>query len=266
MVNCGDYHNHKKNARGWYTRGMATREKHHALVFSRRHLKEADSLITFLTREAGLIRVEARGVRRIPSRRGGHLEPLTHVLLVVSQSHEYWYLAGTETLDHFPDLHHDPAAQAAIQRLAQLIRHLIHEREPHPELFDAMKHACALLPTLTPSKRHILEVSLSLYILERAGVQPALRECLDCGTKQPHDAIVLDSSAGGWRCLSCHPSLHGAQNSLPPRLLKVLRWLATSPQRALLLSLTDHESEQLVSTMRLYLATIVGIHTTTYAT
>lgn len=57
--------------------------KAHGIVLKRRNVGEADRIITLFTREYGKIRIIAKGVRRITSRRAPHLEVfrLAHVTL-----------------------------------------------------------------------------------------------------------------------------------------------------------------------------------------
>ncbi|MDR0416005.1 MAG: DNA repair protein RecO, partial [Propionibacteriaceae bacterium] len=50
-----------------------------AVVLRTRKLGEADRIITLLTREHGLVRAVAKGVRRTSSRFGARLEPFSRV-------------------------------------------------------------------------------------------------------------------------------------------------------------------------------------------
>lgn len=228
------------------------RQKVHALVVSRRDAGEADRRVLLFTRPYGLLRVIAKGVRRIPSRRGGHLEPLTHVVATLSGQAGHYYVGMIESYDEYPSLHQDPQALEIVQRLLHVVVGLFGESDPQPELFDALHQACVALPTLAVAKQYTLEVAISLYALGAAGLLPQFDRCQVCGTSKPQEAVVLRPHEGGWRCLLCHDSFHGTQQSLSPRLLAVLRWLAQYPQRALRLAIDDTEAHQLVSAMRSY--------------
>ena len=54
-----------------------------AIVLRTHKLAEADRIITLLTREHGIVRAVAKGVRRTSSRFGSRLEPFTHVNLML---------------------------------------------------------------------------------------------------------------------------------------------------------------------------------------
>ncbi len=234
---------------------MVKREKVKALIISRRNIGEADRLITLLTREHGLLNTLAKGVRRIPSRRGGHLEPLTRVLAIISVGERH-YMTAVETADHFMPLKKMTAALNHAQEINKLLVRVLGENDSQPFLFDALVEAWSVWPTLPKSKQELLEVVLSLYTLRCAGIQPDLTACVLCHKRKPSEAAVLDGHTGGWRCLTCHGSLNGAAYSLSPRLLKALNWLANNPHKALQLAVDDEDSRQLMAAMRSYLTSL----------
>jgi len=55
---------------------------------------EADRILTLYTRERGKVRAIAKGVRRIKSRKAGHLEPFTQVTLQLAK--------GRGPFHHYP--------------------------------------------------------------------------------------------------------------------------------------------------------------------
>lgn len=240
---------------------MIRREKLHALILSRRNSGEADRVVTLFTRQYGLLRVTAKGVRKIPSRRGGHIEPLTHVLAIVSGNSGSLFLAAVEPQDIYPDLRHNAAAVTHAQNLAWLLRQLCTEEEAHPTLFDAVHHAWQILPELSSAKQDLLHVGVAIHALHQVGWMPDLTACEVCGTTTPRDAIILRAGQGVWRCLGCHSSLAGTRRSLTPRLLKALRFLARYPEKALQLKVTAEESGQLRATLQEYCEHIVSSST-----
>ncbi len=58
----------------------------HALVLRRRDYSDADRVLTLFTPDKGRIEVIAKGVRKTSSRKSGHLEPFTHVNLLLAQA------------------------------------------------------------------------------------------------------------------------------------------------------------------------------------
>lgn len=237
---------------------MIRREKVRAIILSRKKLGEADRLVTLFTRRHGVLKVIAKGVRRIPSRRGGYLEPLTQVHCIITGARTNSYLAAVEPVAAYEELHRSPTALEGAVVLARAILGLCEEGEAYESVFDGLHHALEILPQVSASERHILESALLLHVLECTGFQPQLAACQVCGQTRPSDAVILDGQEGGWRCLACHDSFVGTDASLPPRLLSATRWLAGNPKQALRLKIEPPEGEQLVIGLRRYMAQVIG--------
>lgn len=233
---------------------MVRRGKVEALILSRRSVGEADRLLTLFTKEYGVLKVMAKGVRKIPSRRGGHIEALTKVLSVITGVPGHYFLAGVETLDAYPALRADQAATAQAWISAQAIMRLFPEEQAHQDIYDAVAHLWELLPQLSRSKRYVLEVAVLSYILRCAGVTPDFSACTVCGTAQPVESVILDGALGGWHCLTCHDGLAGTTYSLSPQLLRGLNWLTRHPRQALALRVADEQAMHLVNATRQYLS------------
>ena len=235
------------------------REKLTGLVLSKRNIGEADRLLTLFTEEQGIKKVLAKGVRKIPSKRGGHMESLTEVLMVVSGSWGRAYLARVETLDYFRELHEDEDAIRRAQGMARAIVNLFHEEEKNENIYDLVRDTWEAWPTLEVAKRDLLEVGTLLALLNGAGLLPRLDVCLECGRDKVGDgmALVLDASIGGWRCLSCVASLQQARNSLTSRGLAVLRFVIRQPNQMLNIKIKKEESGQIVQVLRRYMVVVM---------
>lgn len=153
-----------------------------AVVFSRKNIGDADRLVTFFTREEGLIRAIAKGVRKIPSSRGGHLEPCTLVSVTLHESkskipgeHGAMYAGKLETEEYFHELREDSDAFARACGHIQLFQKLFDRAQGAPEVFDSLLAAWRLYPALPIPKRIVMDASLSLQIVQHAGLVPDMR-------------------------------------------------------------------------------------------
>lgn len=101
------------------------------LVLSAKPLREADRVYSILTRELGLVRATATGVRKEGSKLRGALEPFSLTSVSLVRGKEYWRLTAAELIRRLP-------AEAALARPLALIERLVPGEEAHPELFDAV--------------------------------------------------------------------------------------------------------------------------------
>ncbi len=236
---------------------MIKRQKVDALVLSRRHAGEADRVVTFFTREHGLIKAVAKGVRKIPSQRGGHLEPYTKVLALLAESRAGVYVGAVETQEYFADLRAHAQALHHARNISIVIRHLFSELDPQPHLYDGLLDAWGKLPVLDAAKQRLLEGGMIVMALRQAGVLPELRACQICRVTKPRESVVLDAVGEGWRCLTCHSGWQGTRFSLSPRLLQAARFMAARPHHAYLLHMAEEETEQLLDTLRQCAADVI---------
>ena len=161
-----------------------------ALVFSRKNVQEADRLVTFFTREEGLIRVIAKGVRKIPSSRGGHLEPCTLISAVIHESKTGIYAGKVETEEYFHELREDIDAFGRACEQVKLFHRLFDVHQPVPELFDALISAWRTYPLLSPEKRVAMDAAIALLIVQHAGVLPDMR-LWNAGSTNDRSLIVI---------------------------------------------------------------------------
>ena len=146
-----------------------------ALVFSRKNIGEADRLVTFFTRQEGLMKVIAKGVRKIPSSRGGHLEPCTRILATITESKAGIYMGNVETEDYFHELRTDTDAFMRACAHITLFSRLFDMHQSAPEVFDALISAWQLYPSLSAEKRIVMDTATSLRIVQHAGLMPDMR-------------------------------------------------------------------------------------------
>lgn len=254
---------HNKPKQGKLRPDMIKHEKISALVISRRNTGDADRLVTFFTREHGLLRVMAKGVRVIPSRRGGHLEPFTRVAAIINVLAGRYYLGPVETTDYFSSLHNDHDALLRASLTARIVLGLFGEDMAQAEIFNLLLSGWRTMPDLAPVKRCLLEVSNSLQIIRLAGVLPDLSACQLCHQPLARGPVTLDAARGGWTCLSCRANISNSRCQITPRGITLFRYLIQHPEKALSISIDPYEVEQYLSSWRAYCDCLVAVAPTT---
>jgi DNA repair protein RecO (recombination protein O) len=109
--------------------------KTEAVVLRHSEMGEADRLLTLFSREAGIIRAVAKGVRRIHSKKAGHLEPFTRVSLMLARSHELWIVTQAVALDLFLPLHEDLVLTGEAAYVLELVDRFSYEEGENRDLY-----------------------------------------------------------------------------------------------------------------------------------
>ena len=99
---------------------------------------EANSDVTFFTRELGKITARVQSARKSESKMRMHLTRYNQVMIDVVRGKNTWRLTGITSLGPIRALK-DPYFLKAWHRIMLLLEHLIRGEEAHSELFDFLK-------------------------------------------------------------------------------------------------------------------------------
>jgi DNA repair protein RecO (recombination protein O) len=183
-----------------------------AIVLRTRKLAEADRIITLLTRQHGVVRAVAHGVRRTSSKFGSRLEPFTHVDLQLAVGRNLDTVTQAVTRDPFgarisADYDLYTAASVMLETSERLVAE---EREPSVQQYLLLVGA---LRAITSGERRPGDVldSFLLRSLAVAGYAPSFDGCARCGLEGPHRSF--NPAHGGMLCSSCR--LPGSASPAP---------------------------------------------------
>ena len=109
------------------------------IIIKRRNFKEADRILTVMTRDFGKIHVKAAGVRKITSRRSAHIELLNHAALHLYKSNNFLVLTEVKMLDDFADIKKDIDKIGFAYHLCELIDGLCPEDQDNSNVFTLLK-------------------------------------------------------------------------------------------------------------------------------
>lgn len=176
-----------------------------ALVLRTYKLGEADRIVVFLTKDRGKKRGVANGARRLKSRFGGALEPLTRIGVT------YFEREGRELVSlNYAEPVGSPLWVARAEAIghtgyfAELIDEWAQDADPNDTLFrlgcsvsDAMAAGLAIEP---------LARYFEYWLLRLQGVYPSLTACGQCGDRlmvSGEPAAVLMPGERDYHCPRC---------------------------------------------------------------
>jgi DNA repair protein RecO (recombination protein O) len=191
-----------------------------AVVLRRVDLGEADRILTVYSPEYGKLRLVAKGVRKVRSRKAGHLEPFTRVELQIARGHELDVITQAEALGLHPGLGHDLERFGYAAYVVELMdRFTVQEGESrglYRLLVDTLDR---LAEAFEPAA---VVGYYQLRLLDLLGYRPELFRCLGCGREVRPVDQYFSAAAGGVLCPECGPRQSEA-GPLPLPVLKVLR-------------------------------------------
>ncbi len=175
-----------------------------AVVLRQHKLGEADRIVTLLTRNHGLVRAVAKGVRRTRSKFGARLEPFTHIDVMLYPGRNLDTVTQVHAVDTFAgDIVGDYGRYTTACAILETAERLAgEERTPVPELHQLTVGALRAVSLHRRPAQLILDAYL-LRAMGSAGWAPALEECARCASPGPHRAFHV--AAGGAVCVHCRP-------------------------------------------------------------
>ncbi len=190
-----------------------------AVILRHSDYGEADRLLTLFTREAGKLRAIAKGVRKMQSRKAGHLEPFTQVTLMLAQGHDLWIVTQAEATELFQPLRESLPLIGYAGYVVELLDRFTYEEGQNWQLFqllvETLKRLASEPDPFVPI--HYYEMRL----LDLMGFRPMLFECASCGKAiQPEDQY-FSAERGGVLCPDCGLMV----NLVRPISMDALRYL-----------------------------------------
>ncbi|BBZ54965.1 MULTISPECIES: DNA repair protein RecO [Mycolicibacterium] len=176
-----------------------------AVVLRQHKLGEADRIVTLLTRDHGLVRAVAKGVRRTRSKFGSRLEPFAHIDVQLHPGRNLDIVTQVVSLDAFAaDIVNDYGRYTCGCAILETAERLAgEERNPMPALQRLTVGALRAVADGSRSRELVLDAYL-LRAMGIAGWAPAITECARCAAPGPHRAFHV--AAGGSVCVHCRPS------------------------------------------------------------
>jgi len=190
-----------------------------AVVLRHSDYGEADRLLTLFTREQGKLRAIAKGVRKMQSRKAGHLEPFTQVALMLAQGHDLWIVTQAEAIESLQPLREDLTRIGYAGYVVELLDRFTYEEGQNWQLYqllvETLKRLSAEEDAFVPVRYY------EMRLLDLLGFRPLLFECALCGkTIQPEDQY-FSAERGGVLCPDC-----GLQvNEVRPVSMEALRYM-----------------------------------------
>lgn len=221
------------------------------IVLRQQVLGEADLLLTLLTPDRGKLRAIAKGVRRLSSRKAGHLDLFMRADVLLALGRNLDIISQAETLDSYRALREDLLRSSYASYCVELLDRFTPDGETNHELYWLLANTLSRLSgsdNLALTARHY-----ELHLLDLVGFRPELERCLGGGEQvQPEDQY-FDPLAGGVLCPRCGSQRRGA-GPISVGVLKLMRFLQRSPFNAVQnLRVRPHVAGDLERTQLLYI-------------
>lgn len=192
------------------------------IVIKDMQLGDADRLVTVYTRDRGKLRAVAKGARRIKSRKGGQLQPLTEVRLSIFLGSTLDSITEVETVNSNRGIREDLGLLSQAIYVAELVDGFTADGAVNLGEYELLVKILAALQVVEDTEQ--LMRYCEVQLLAMAGFGPEFWQCVECGSSLDPGDHLLSCAAGGivgpeCKASTVDPLIHLSMNSI-----KVLRF------------------------------------------
>ena len=192
------------------------------LVLRETDYKEADKLLTVLTRDRGQLTLRARGVKRKSSPLKSGCQLLAFSEFTVFENRDRHVIDEAVAKELFLPLRSDLELLSLASYIAQVAEVLSQEDEPNPALLSLCLNALYALSNLNRPQA-LVKAAFELRAACLAGYEPMLDGCAVCGAENPDRFCV---SGGILQCAGClPPGDPGIRLPIQPGTLAAMRYI-----------------------------------------
>jgi len=143
----------------------------HGFVTSARNSGEANKMFVIYTKEMGLVRAVAQGVRLHKSKLRFALQDFSYANIDLVRGRDIWRVTSATTITSFPYARSDRHSLLLIARISKLIERLADGEEANEKIFNDFIQALYILddPNTSVETRTALELHLVLRIMHTLG-------------------------------------------------------------------------------------------------
>jgi DNA repair protein RecO (recombination protein O) len=216
------------------------RSREPAICLRTTDYSETSQVVHFLTRETGVVRLLAKGVKRPKSKSGGAIDLLSEgdLLFSVKDTGTLGTLMEfSETVSH-TSLRRDAQRLNTSLYMLELVHEMLAEGDPHRAVFDLLHRALERLGQDDAPIPAVLAY-FQWRLLRHVGLLGGLDACCACGASvremSPRAGVYFSSRQGGLLCDGCEGG-EREKFRLEPATLGALATLAAAEggQRAVL--------------------------------
>ncbi len=140
-------------------------------VLKSRNIGEANKIFTIYTKELGLVRAVAQGIRLHKSKSRFALQDFFYAQIDLVRGRDIWRVASTSTINSFPFARSKKENLLLIARVSGLIDRLCPGEESNEKIFNDLIQAILLLddPNISDENREAIELHLVLRIVHSLG-------------------------------------------------------------------------------------------------
>lgn len=186
-----------------------------AVVLGARNCGEADKILTFFTKERGMVEAMAFGCRRPRSPLAAGMQLFSYLELQLAEGRRLDTVKQCQLKCHYRKLSEDLSVMSYGALVAEVMREFMPISVPEPGLFPILLD---ILDSFEKRNPRVTALIAILQIMEFTGLQLRYEHCLHCGKAVEGDG-AFSLNEGGVICTNCK---NDSMQDFPEELQKTM--------------------------------------------
>ena len=170
-------------------------------------ISENDNIVVMFSKEKGLIRGVAKGVKRPKSKLGARMQSLVCNTLMLNKKRSLDIIKEASALNPFNKLRYDLDKLTSALYVAEIISTFCndegYDREQNEIIYNLLyKTLDNIQNSQTKDETTLNVIKFQLHFMQEVGFGIEFEKCLKC-SKKPENSVLLSLTSGGIVCPEC---------------------------------------------------------------
>lgn len=192
------------------------------------NLSESDKIIVMYSKDKGLIRGVAKGVKKPKSKLGARMDLLVANTLMLHKGRNLDTICQAEVLNTFRKTRQDIDKIFYSMYVTEVVNNFGLEEDPGAEIIYNLLYKTLDAISSSDSKVEILlsVIKFQLKMMIESGFSIELESCLCCHKKVDDETMYLVPQLGGIVCSECAEKIHYNKKQMPYKLRDFFKQMA----------------------------------------
>ncbi len=173
-------------------------------------LSDADKIVVMYSKDRGIIRSVAKGVKRPKSKLGARMDSLIANTLMFSRGRNLDTICQAQTINSFRKIREDMLKLMCSSYISEIVANFGLEEDPtSEETYNLLYSALEKIANSIDKKDILISViKFQLKMMLISGICPELDTCLHCGKRILYEEMYFSKERCGVFCSECNEKYH----------------------------------------------------------
>lgn len=192
------------------------------------NLSESDKIIVMYSKDKGLIRGVAKGVKKPKSKLGARMDLLVANTLMLHKGKNLDTICQAEVLNTFHKTRQDINKIMYSMYVTEVVHNFGLEEDPSSEIIYNLLYKTLNAISISQTKVEILlsVIKFQLKMMIESGFSIELDRCLHCHNKVEDETMFFVPNLGGIVCSCCANAIHYNKKQMPYKLRDFFKQMA----------------------------------------